>query len=477
MNSIKIFRRLAALLCVFMLIAGQTAFSSGGGAQNNVTYVYFDARALSGKIGAEELSQETRDALYELIYNAAKAKQTDSIDISSLGIKYKYASDAEQIVLSVIYEHPELYYLETRYGFGIITDSSGVPKPGDTLASIKIFTLDITEEENLAFLSKADYIIASVISEGMSDEDKALALHDYIVDNTSYYDIQEGTEIPREVYTSYSVFMNNVGVCQGYSLAYNLLLSRVGIESKYVSSRAMNHGWSMLKLGDSWYHADLTWDDPTNIVMVSHDNFLLSDEGIANTGHYGWSSALPQCSDKKFENKNYCFNMVNKLMKYKDGKFLYCDYKQVELSQIAGGQPYYTINGKYYITEYVKTKFDGSGREAISEAEYNAADSESAKIYAPIKNTDGLISISALSSLAGSSIYVKTNSYNPLAERICVAYYNSDKSLAGIYVPDMTIRRGYIESTVGAVPSGAVSAKIIYWNSSANPLAEYVNVK
>ena len=161
----------------------------------------------------------------------------------------------------------------------------------------------------------------------------------------------------------------------------------------------------------------------------------------------------------------------------KDGKFLYCDYKQVELSQIAGGQPYYTINGKYYITEYVKTKFDGSGREAISEAEYNAADSESAKIYAPIKNTDGLISISALSSLAGSSIYVKTNSYNPLAERICVAYYNSDKSLAGIYVPDMTIRRGYIESTVGAVPSGAVSAKIIYWNSSANPLAEYVNVK
>lgn len=97
-------------------------------------------------------------------------------------------------------------------------------------------------------------------------------------------------------YTIYSpelFFQNKTGVCQAYMLAYRAVLNELGITNITVSSDEMNHTWNMVKLDGSWYHIDVTWNDPIDDVPLRayHDNFLLSDAGIAAAGHESWDDS------------------------------------------------------------------------------------------------------------------------------------------------------------------------------------------
>ena len=87
------------------------------------------------------------------------------------------------------------------------------------------------------------------------------------------WNVANGEDAPSyNVYTAYGALMGGNAVCQGYALAYNLLLNKVGMETEYVTSSTINHGWSLVKIGDTWYHVDVTWDDPlTNLSGFNHD--------------------------------------------------------------------------------------------------------------------------------------------------------------------------------------------------------------
>lgn len=99
------------------------------------------------------------------------------------------------------------------------------------------------------------------------------------------------------IYTAYGALVEGDAVCQGYALAYKLLLDKCGIDSVLVTSNEMGHAWNLVKLDGSWYHVDVTWDDPTPNVEGggTHKNFLRSDEGIGSTGHSGWDAGEISC--------------------------------------------------------------------------------------------------------------------------------------------------------------------------------------
>lgn len=72
--------------------------------------------------------------------------------------------------------------------------------------------------------TKAKEIIEQIIKPGMSDIDKAKAIHDYIIRNTKYdYENWLNNTIPPVSYTAYGVLIKGMGVCQGYTEAFNLL--------------------------------------------------------------------------------------------------------------------------------------------------------------------------------------------------------------------------------------------------------------
>jgi len=84
----------------------------------------------------------------------------------------------------------------------------------------------------------------------------------------------------------YGAFVENQVVCEGYAKAFKYIMDDLNIECILVSGVATNssgkeeaHMWNYVKLNDSWYGIDVTWDDPiinggTYKNNLRHDYFL-----------------------------------------------------------------------------------------------------------------------------------------------------------------------------------------------------------
>ena len=136
------------------------------------------------------------------------------------------------------------------------------------------------------------------IPKDASDVDKVVLVNDYIASISTY---SKSIDFK---YESRGIFLNGGGVCNGYALAFIDGMNRFEIESKYVASRDMDHGWVMVKIDNEWYHVDPTWDDTTN---RWHKYCLASDSEIVRLGHYNWSSegTTPKATSTKYDNADW----------------------------------------------------------------------------------------------------------------------------------------------------------------------------
>lgn len=143
-----------------------------------------------------------------------------------------------------------------------------------------------SDSEILLVNNKLDDISSSIISSEMSNRDKILAFHDYIINNTVY---DSSVSLTNQM-TSGTNSNNAVGllydgkaICSGYSDTMAIFLSRIGLNNYKISSDV--HIWNLVNIDGEWLHIDATWDDPVtsngdNILL--HDFFLISTDGLFN---------------------------------------------------------------------------------------------------------------------------------------------------------------------------------------------------
>ena len=173
-------------------------------------------------------------------------------------------------------------------------------------STVRIAALLCTSQPGVILLAKTHDIFAEVIGSNMTDEQKATALHDYLVQHM-VYDQNANNNLGIEKRNAYEALVNGIGVCQGYTLAYAALLKKAGIEVDYCKSKSMNHIWNYVKLDGRWYHADLTYDDATassqvgETGYVKHTYFLLSDSAMQNAKH-NWDANDITCNDTRYDN-------------------------------------------------------------------------------------------------------------------------------------------------------------------------------
>lgn len=221
------------------------------------------------------------DGLIDTIQAGVEAKET-VIDISSFRITEADFTARYDLICEESYP----WYVSS---LGYSIQGGYVPKILVSYYDPDIFDYD-------AYEVVVDNILDEEIIDGMTDVQLALYIHDAIAMIGRY-----GSADTNTMYTGYGLLVDGAAVCQGYAAAYEDLMNRVGIPCVSVSSREMNHRWNLVKIGDNWYHVDLTWDDNRTQAagFVRHDNFLLSDEGITGTGHYGWNSVI-SCTDTRY---------------------------------------------------------------------------------------------------------------------------------------------------------------------------------
>lgn len=130
-------------------------------------------------------------------------------------------------------------------------------------------------------------ILSRSYFKGMSSWQAALSVHDYLAANFRYDETYT-------YYTGYDMAVGGTAVCEGYTRLYMDLMNRIGIPVEYATSEAMDHCWNQLKIGDNWYHVDVTWDDPITDKwgLANHKYFLVSDQMISSPElkHHSWVS-------------------------------------------------------------------------------------------------------------------------------------------------------------------------------------------
>ena len=143
-----------------------------------------------------------------------------------------------------------------------------------------------------------------------SDFDKIKVIHDYIVKNTVYdtASLATGQRKKQDAVTvlgkryqtdsQYNPLGHFLAVCEGYSNAFAALARAAGIETRYISSNSMNHGWNNIYVNGAWKFIDVTWNDPLSASgsftdfgpnYVRYVYFLLDSLNGVSNSHSGGS--------------------------------------------------------------------------------------------------------------------------------------------------------------------------------------------
>lgn len=267
----------------------------------------------------------------EYMYKYANVKQKangykKNLDISFVKETNNFFPQSKQDILNIIYTSLNngvdsfIYYCTDAYK-DCIAESERLAKNESLLSNINTFIhpfnsysrlsfsmnslgkVEITvhkqysDEEIAVITKKVDEIYGNIIKENMSIHEKIRTIHDYIGQN-SYYDKEKADSIvngvvtkegPYKSETAYGVLLQGYGICNGFSDAMELFLTKMGVTSYKIANET--HMWNLIYTDNTWKHLDLTWDNPiTNgsQKFLFHDFFLVDSKTLKNldTGHH-----------------------------------------------------------------------------------------------------------------------------------------------------------------------------------------------
>lgn len=184
-----------------------------------------------------------------------------------------------QTVNAFIYDHPEIFWLENLFGYTYIGD--------DTLVEFySVLSADECQQAIHIFTEKVQKVV-SLIDSSMSEYEKEKAVHDYLAANCTYKNGVDGASDGWQYFSAYGAIVEGEAVCEGYSKAFEVLLSMVGIESHVIRGvgNDIKHMWNVVKLNNRWYHVDVTWNDTDNKGFYEYFNvsseYILKNHSIS----------------------------------------------------------------------------------------------------------------------------------------------------------------------------------------------------
>ena len=269
------------------------------------------------------LEAEAADLSFEEYLAQGAESFKSRIDISRYVNKGGWSMDEiKQHVLNFYVSQPDFFYVDNT--FNIYYGSDKYYIGFNYLYSEKKIGKMQEELDNAALKSIA------AIEDDMTDAQKALIVHDYLILNCKYDYSYDG-------YTAYDCLVKGEAVCQGYTLAYAYILENyLGIKCTAAISESQNHAWNYVNIGDSWYHVDLTADDASYsdysgksydvFGKVMHENFLLSDSAAKKSSelHKDWRIVgnCPKAADTRYDNY-FWRDVTSQIIEYK-GRWYFC---------------------------------------------------------------------------------------------------------------------------------------------------------
>ena len=153
----------------------------------------------------------------------------------------------------------------------------------DNLGKVTISIERAYSSSDIQLINKSvDEIYNKLYNKDLSSQDNIKLFHDYIIENTKYdSDRSDKNIVNYKSETAYGPLFEGYAICGGYTDLMQLFLEKMGLKNYRVSSYM--HVWNAVKIDDTWYHIDLTWDDPVisdGTELVNHDYMLISTKNL-----------------------------------------------------------------------------------------------------------------------------------------------------------------------------------------------------
>ena len=183
--------------------------------------------------------------------------------------------DSSQVDLNVPGEYEVIYSAEDSSGNRTevtttvtVTEPEPEPTPsggGQTGSQPKAVTLDDVN-------ALADKVLAKIISDGMTQAQKAKAIYDYVRTHIVYVGYSDKSSW---IIGAYNGFKTGRGDCFNYYACSKALLTRAGIPNVDIKrvGGITRHYWNLVDVGTGYYHFDACPHDNSYYI----DSFMLTD--------------------------------------------------------------------------------------------------------------------------------------------------------------------------------------------------------
>lgn len=226
---------------------------------------------------------------------------------------------------------------------------------------------------------RVSQITEEIISDGMTDVEKEMAINTWLCENAVYDDAAlenaeqySFTQVDEDFYdsfTAYGILTEGVGVCASYSASFKLLADAADLESIVVTGYlegSVPHAWNKVKLEENWYIVDATNNDNDAIAnallnlsdraaygtLVENENFAM-DESLGNYAARDDEQEYYRATDRFFDTDVISDELAQLLIS--DGKaVLRTDYDIDDetfytIAQQAANKAQKDINGFYWM--------------------------------------------------------------------------------------------------------------------------------
>lgn len=295
-------------------------------------------------------------------------------------------------------------------------------------------------------------VSAQCLKECSTEFEKALWLHDWIIDHAEY-------DNTYSYCSAEGVLARGTGTCESYHRAYVMLLNKVGIQTGRITGNG--HVWTAVKMDGKWYQVDSTWDDMGEKLKgtyYEHIYFGLTDyiTGLVHSDH---KSSVAGYESTSLEN-NY-FIRTGKIEQW-SGQFADPIKKQLEQGNeeftlsVTDSMPDNYKNVIYNLVAYQLSAQDWNGKKIAVSYTNNAL------IVKSDNSNDELLSLGIVP--PSKKIYEKGEAVDTTGLKITAVYLGGTK----IKVLDSNEYRieGFNTNTVGnhtaTVTYGGKSASFTY---------------
>lgn len=223
----------------------------------------------------------TQNDFYNVLSNAWDKNQ------AFVMYNYEYGSGSEQMRvinenLGIAYDQcvmfrPELFTY-TSLSRTSASDGKTTELKMDFAPGADGYTYERLTSEKAMARTKAEQLVAGLVSESDTGLQKADKIHDYIMNILEYdYNFSDTS------FTACGALTTGKAVCQGYSSLFNEMCRAAGVKSLAVANTG--HMWNVVYAGNKLYHYDVTTSDINkNMIYLFkgvEDDVFTKDEGHA----------------------------------------------------------------------------------------------------------------------------------------------------------------------------------------------------